>query len=395
VRGREGAWLGVPYAAPPTGPFRWLEPQPLDPWGGELDCLEPGPPALQPKRPISAFAHGPAPAGSEDCLYLNIWTPSGGEGPWPVLVWAIGGGWTIGWSGSSVYDGARLADAAGVVVVNFTYRLGSLGWAFGNWGLLDHVAVLEWVQENIEFFGGDPAAVTMGGQSAGAANVADLLVCPSAEGLFARAILHSPPLPEAAGDADRAGRWASALGVDRSTPASEVVAAHERLLGEGEWKGTRGGAMPFLDPDSIPVSPLDLPDARIEVPVIVGSTRDEATFLFRTGGREAPDEQVERVTRELFTEPTQRWARSRAAAGGRVHLFRIDHPSHDPALGALHTIDVPLLFGTFRSEVGAGYVADSPSTRAVSEAMQADWARFLHGEVVDWPELYVIGTGDS
>src|SRR6185295_17029025 len=169
-------------------------------WTGELDALTFGPPPPQPHRlPLSDFAWGPMPPGDEDCLYLNVWTPRGGDGgPWPVLVFVIGGGFTIGWTGSGVDTGARLADAAEVVVVTFSYRLGSLGFAFGNWGLLDVLAALEWVQREIAAFGGDPARVTLGGQSAGAALVADLLVAPAADGLFAQALLHSPPLPEAA-----------------------------------------------------------------------------------------------------------------------------------------------------------------------------------------------------
>jgi carboxylesterase type B len=111
------------------------------------------------------------------------------------------------------------------------------------------------------------------------------------------------------------------------------------------------------------------------VPVLVGTTRDEATFLLRTVGRDAPEERVRALTRELFEAPTQRWGRERAAAGGRVHLFRIDHPSPDPRLGALHTINVPLLFGTFRtSEVARRFAADDECTRAVSEWMQRNWA---------------------
>jgi para-nitrobenzyl esterase len=305
-----------------------------------------------------------------------------GEGPWPVLVWAIGGGWTIGWAGSSIYEGAALARAADVVVVNFTYRL---GWVGGNWGLLDHVAVLQWVSENIAAFGGDPARVTLGGQSAGAANVADLLVCPAAVGLFNRAILHSPPLPEAANDPERSARWAADLWarVARAAPAHAIVDAHEALLREGEWRGSRGAAWPTLDPATLPVSPLERPDARLDIPVLVGTTRDEATFLFRAVERDppVPDEVVRKVTAELFTEPTRRWARERAAAGGEVHLFRLDHSSPDPRLGALHTIDVPLLFGTFRtSELARHYVDDDARTREVSAAIQGGWGRFLHGD---------------
>jgi para-nitrobenzyl esterase len=370
--------------------LRWHSPAPVSPWAGELDCLAVGPPPPQPHRPISDFAWGPIPPGSEDCLYLNVWTPRGGEGDWPVLVFVIGGGFTTGWTGSGVDTGARLAEAAQVVVVTFSYRLGSLGWAYGNWGLHDVLAVLEWVQREIAGFGGDPGRVTLGGQSAGAVLVADLLVSPAASGLFAQAMLHSPPLPEAAQDPARRARWEAALAVDRSTPAESVVARHEALLREGEWVGTRGGALPTLD-DLLPASPLDAPDARLSVPVLVGTCRDEATFLLRTGGREAPDDRVSALTRDLFEAPTQAWARARRDAGGRVHLFRIDHSSYD-RFGALHTIDVPLLFGTFLdSDVARHYVTDDSSTRAVSERMQHDWARFFHGDAPSWPELHVVG----
>jgi para-nitrobenzyl esterase len=391
VTGRAGASaeLGIRYARAP----RFGAPEVL-PWAGSsLGAF--GPPAPQPERPISRFAHGPIPAADEDCLFLNVWTPPG-SGPFPVLVWAIGGGWTIGWPGSPIYDGAALAAAAEAVVVTFAYRLGSLGWLAApqpNLGLLDHVAALDWVREHIAAFGGNPGRVTMGGQSAGAANVADLLACPAAEGLFTRAILHSPPLPEACNDPERGARWARDLAarVSPDAPADAIVAAHEALLATGEWRGTRGAAWPTRDPETLPFAPLERV-ARPEIPVLVGTTRDEATFLLRTGGREAPDELVERVTRELFTDPTQRWARERAAAGGRVHLFRIDHGSPDPRLGALHTVDVPLLFGTYATEVGGHYLADDEDTRRVSAWMQHEWGRFIHGEGPSWQLTTVSST---
>ena len=392
VRGLDGCtFLGVPFAAPPVGERRWAPPAPVEPWAGELEATAFGPPPPQPHRvPISDFAWGPIPPGDEDCLYLNVWTPRSGEGPWPVLVFVIGGGFTIGWTGSGVDDGAALAEVAQAVVVTFSYRLGSLGWAFGNWGLRDQLAVLEWVQREISAFGGDPAAVTLGGQSAGAACVADLLVSPASDGLFARAFLHSPPLPEAANPSEPRARWEHDLGVTRATPAEEVVARHEALLREEAWRGTRGAALPTLGDELLPISPLEAPDARLEIPVLVGTTRDEATFLLRTGGREASDEQVERLTAHLFHDPTERWAQERAAAGGRVDRFRIDHPSPDPRLGALHTIDVALLFGTF-GEVARHYVADDDPTRELSRWMQREWGRFLHGEELGWDGLQTLG----
>src|SRR4051794_18490342 len=109
VRGRAGAYLGIPYAAPPLGDRRWAPPAPVEPWSGELDAVAPGPPAPQPTRPITRFAWGDIPPGSEDCLYLNVWTPRSGGGRWPVLVFLIGGGWTTGWTGSGLDDGTALA----------------------------------------------------------------------------------------------------------------------------------------------------------------------------------------------------------------------------------------------------------------------------------------------
>src|SRR4051812_36293671 len=312
-----GAFLGIPFAAPPVGERRWAPPAPVESWAGELDATAFGPPPPQPHRvPISDFAWGPIPPGDEDCLYLNVWRPRLGDGPWPVLVFVIGGGFAIGWTGSGVDDAAALAEAAQAVVVTFSYRLGSLGWAYGNWGLRDQLAVLEWVQREIGAFGGDPAAVTLGGQSAGAACVADLLVSPASEGLFARACLHSPPLPEAANPPEPRASWEHDLGVSRATPAEEVVARHEALLREAAWRGTRGAALPTLEDELLPVSPLEGPHTRLEIPVLVGTTRDEATFLLRTGGREATDEQVEGLTARLFHDPTERWALNRIKAGG-------------------------------------------------------------------------------
>jgi para-nitrobenzyl esterase len=144
------AELGIRYAHAE----RFGRPDVL-PWTGEsLGAF--GPPPPQPERPISRFAHGPTPPGVEDCLFLNVWAPPGARSR-AVLVWSIGGGWTIGWTGSPVYDGAALAVAADVVVVTFTYRLGSLGWLASpvpNLGLLDHVAALQCVRSHIAAFGG-------------------------------------------------------------------------------------------------------------------------------------------------------------------------------------------------------------------------------------------------
>jgi para-nitrobenzyl esterase len=470
LRGRASAtghaYLGIPFAAPPLAALRLAPPQPPAPWTGERDATRAGPPPPQPTRPIAEFAHGALPPGDEDCLMLNVWTARPAAEPRPVLVWIHGGGWTMGWSATDIYDGALLAAAADVVVVTVGYRLGSLGWLChpdlaaapgapaGNWGMLDQLAALRWVRENIAAFGGDPGRVTVGGQSAGAGCVVGLLVSPDADGLFSRALLHSPPLAESGNDPALGARWTEALterlagrpddlGVLRTADAGAIVAAHEEMLSDGPFRGTRGGAWPTVDPVTLPVSPLDAPQARREVDVIVGTARDEATFLFRAAGRRPepdaeqlramvgrlngvtdpgavvarhreeataageptdPNSQLIRIFTELqFTAPVARWARERAAAGGRVHHFRVDHRSPLPDLGALHTIDVPLLFGTFRTSATARRFADdTPDTRAVSEQMVERWGAFLHGGDPGWPAvaadddpLLVLGGPDG
>ncbi len=448
LRGRSSpagdSFLGIPYAQA----RRFAAPEPAPAWSEVREAIAAGPVAPQPQRPLGEFSHGLLPPGSESCLNLNVWTPpAGGGGLRPVLVWIHGGGFALGAGSAGVYDGSRLAAAADIVVVTLNYRLGSLGWLYhpdlaeapgspaGNWGLLDQIAALEWVRDAIEAFGGDPARVTVAGQSSGALSALDLLVAPRADGLFRRAILQSAPFGDVAGDPGFAGRWAEALsraagaedGFDadalRRLPAADVVGLHEALLGDPAFRDTRGGALPAIDPGSLPVSPGLHPGARIAVDVLIGSTADEATFFFRAAGRRLePDDAtmvsivshfpdiddaaaqvatyrrrlggvdqnellVRIATDAMIARPSARWASARAAVGGRVHRYRVDH-SGDPDLGATHTVEVPLVFGTY-DDGGAGtrLAGAGAASAAVSSAMMAAWGRFVHGRDPGWPAI--------
>ncbi|RYY84680.1 MAG: carboxylesterase/lipase family protein, partial [Comamonadaceae bacterium] len=208
VRGFEADGLtsfkGLRYAAPPVDEGRWRAPRPLAPWTGTVPAQAPGASCIQ-KAALSIDTGGGDPRPiSEDCLFLNVWTPrTGTAARLPVMVWIHGGALVFGAGGLPVYDGAPLARQ-GVVVVTLNYRLGALGFfahpalgegqarAPANFGLLDQVAALQWVQRNIAAFGGDPANVTVFGQSAGAESVLALMTSPLARGLFAKGIAQSP-----------------------------------------------------------------------------------------------------------------------------------------------------------------------------------------------------------
>src|SRR5262245_43822446 len=192
---------GVPYARPPVGALRWRPPQPPPRWSGMRPAAGFGPRCVQPERPTNAVGYFGPEREREDCLYLNVWTaaPSPAEQR-PVMLWLHGGAFLLGSGSLPIFDGAALARR-GAVVVTINYRLGRLGFlahpglsaeqpyrASGNYGLLDQIAALRWIQTNIAAFGGDPNCVTIFGQSAGSSSVSSLMASPLAKGLFHRAI---------------------------------------------------------------------------------------------------------------------------------------------------------------------------------------------------------------
>jgi para-nitrobenzyl esterase len=247
------AYLGIPYAEPPLGSLRWREPRPVQPWQGARPATEFGPRAMQ--GPIYSDMIFRDRGPSEDCLYLNVWTPArSADERLPVMVWIHGGGFQAGSSSEPRQDGGRLA-AKGVVVVSLNYRLGLFGFlahpeltaesgcgASGNYGLMDQIAALAWVRRNIASFGGDPGNVTIFGESAGAYSVSLLMTSPLARGLFHKAIAESgalfrtrdnerendTPLKEA----EQVGvRFAAAVGAKsladlREMPAAELLGAY-------------------------------------------------------------------------------------------------------------------------------------------------------------------------
>ena len=301
-------YRGIPFAAPPVGELRWKAPQPPAPWSGVRDATEFG--AICPQSPVLAMMTGEGlPPTSEDCLFLNVWTAAGaGDDPRPVMVWIHGGGLSLGWSNQAQYDGSAFAGK-GVVLVSVNYRLGPLGYLAhpalskesggesGNYGFLDQVAALQWVERNIVRFGGDPDNVTIFGESAGGTSVHALMASPQAAGLIDRAIAESP--------------WITDTNIRRLRGTSGMHASAENvgaawaaaLLGEGAKQSAK--ALRGLDATAIiqKTPPAGMPGAyephvtygtafmpessedryaagkQNDVPLMAGTNRNEGTMF--------------------------------------------------------------------------------------------------------------------
>ncbi|GAA4875128.1 carboxylesterase/lipase family protein [Saccharopolyspora cebuensis] len=442
VRGRwsggVGVFLGIPFAAAPVGPRRFAAPQPVRPWDGVRAASEFGPP---PPQPIGI------PGGTgDDWLTVNVWSPDPGrEAGLPVLVWIHGGAYLLGGSSQPGYDGARLARDGGVVVVTLNYRVGVEGFAQldgapPNRGLLDQVAALEWVRDNVRGFGGDPGRVTVFGESAGAGSAAALLAMPSAAGLFGRVIAQSvagtffsAPLAADVGAvlAAAAGRRPSATELAEVEPA-RLVAAGDAVaadLGSHEhrWGPVARTTTPFapvVDGEVLPVAPWQAlaAGAGRDVDLLVGHTRDEqrlftwldgrlgavteqeaATALrvfapgpdgarrYREAHPDAGPERLDELVRSdwLFRMPSLHLAEAQLAGGGRAHLYELTWtaPAADGPRGACHGLDVPLVFGTAGADLGARLIgADfTPAAEELSAHVRAAWVAFAVGGDPGWP----------
>ena len=451
VAGRlRGSWesgtavfRGIPFAEPPVGRWRFGEPRPVPGWAGVREALAFGPPP--PQGGHFGMDARSQEATSDDWLTVNVWSPDpGADGGLPVMFWIQGGAYVIGMSALPEYDGARLARDGGVVVVTFNYRVGVEGFAQiegapANRGLLDQVAALEWVRENIAAFGGDPDRVTVFGQSAGGGSVAALLATDRASGLFRRAIVQSMPgtffSPDLA--ADIAAACAAELGL-RPTVADLAAVDPRRLSAAADavaatldqrvdrWGRPAYRLIPFspvVDGEVLAVTPwqalTDGGGAAIEL--LVGHTRDEQRLFTALDGllgevseeqaatalrvlvpgsdgrryREAfpaagPDELYELVHSDwLFRMPSLQLAEAQAAAGGRVHVYELAWPAPGlgGVLGACHGLDVPLVFGNLDRGQPAMLIGDAPSPAAlaVSAQMLTAWGSYAtHGDP-GWP----------
>lgn len=438
-------WRSIPYAAPPVGPLRLRAPQPVAPWTGVRDVTRFGS-AAHSHRFGAQMGLLARQVQDEDCLTVNVCAPSDrGAEPLPVLVFIHGGGFFEGSSAAPVHDPSTLVRRLNVVVVTLNYRLGGLGYIDfssyskefdSNLGLRDQVAALGWVQRNIRGFGGDPANVTLFGQSAGACSVLTLMAVPAARGLFHRAVAQSP-IADAARTADQAAdtarRCVKALGAEPDTAADVLRAAPAVAITKAAigvmFKTARAipcqmALAPVIDGDLLPEAPTAAFAAgrAHRVPLVIGTVRDElghagwgpvrqfVNFLPTTVARvdrmfaatdpaaqgralaHYPDYPSSAALTRLatdcfFVRPALAVAEGHARHAP-TYVYRLDYaplPLRLIGMGAIHAMDVPMVFGCNMPTIQALTIIGRGQYRAVSNRIQQSWVQFARDGSPGWP----------
>ncbi len=397
-------WKGIPFAAPPVGDLRWRAPQPAAHWDGVRAATEYGHDCMQVPFPSDAAPLGTPPA--EDCLYANVWKPEGAKAKLPVIFWIYGGGFVNGGSSPPTYSGAELAKQ-GVMVVSANYRLGRFGTfahpqltaedpdkgLLGNYGYLDQIAALKWVQDNIAAFGGDPDNVTIVGESAGGMSVHALVTSPLAKGLFAKAVIMSggdgqgmPGAPQSLADVEKIGvDFAAAKGIAADDPDAlaklRAMSAAEVTdgLNLAAMAPRPGQARTFASPFADGTIAVDAGKAYAggdfaRVPIMIGATSDDI------GGKTG---QMIGGARSL--------AGTIAAQDVPVYEYRFSYvaESLDPGNGAQHASDIPFFFDTQAAKYGP---ATTARDNAMGEAISTYLVNFAKtgdpngGDLPDWPQ---------
>lgn len=462
-RGNIDVFEGVPYAAPPLGDLRWREPQAVAPWAGVRVATAASHPCMQNVAGTDNFiAPLAATYGvtlvretlnpSEDCLYLNVWTPRLDSGAHlPVMVWLHGGSNRVGSGTESGYDGGMLASH-GVVIVTINYRLGAMGFfshpeltaesahhSSGNYGLLDQIAALKWVQQNITAFGGDASNVTLFGESAGSIDATTLMTSPLTNGLFRRVIAESgtafglglertaaemAPLGLAVGKEALGGKAGSQLQALRSLPAAKVAEIENRLIASQfkgydpnasivdgwvlfespakgfatgkiqpvdllagvnarEFSAFRVGAAEAARKSAVPISKPRFSDQLIQFADLArplyGSWTDLAVATYTARIMVHGNAAVDQASNDILGAcPVGAEAALTTSAGRRAYVYRFDRsvPGKGEAeLGAFHSLEIPYVFGTFQARP-FNWLPFSATDQKLSQVMQAYWTNF-------------------
>lgn len=439
-------YLGVPFAAPPIGELRFKPPAPVEPWEGVREAKRFGPAAPQNPDPLFVQSGYFLPPTSErDCLNLNVWTPRNDAAKRPVLVWIHGGAYVTGSNSGGNNNGSELAATLDVVVVSINYRLGVLGFLHlehllgpdyrdsGNLAILDQLAALRWVRENIAAFGGDPDNVTVFGESAGGAAVGTLLGTPASEGLFRRAIMQSGTAERArtvddsieitSAVLDAAGLDAASAGRLVDLPIAELLAVQEKVA-QAHASTVIGLSLPFqpvVGCDVLPEFPLDAIRRGVNssVDLLVGTNLNEASFFTELRPEHPDDTRTERdkfesliatdfgdstdlaeryieavgaelgvtptdkqvlesyLSDRLYRQPTNRLldAREGSAGDNFAYLFTWPSPLLEGRLGSCHALDVPFVFRQLHRIESVSLLGEN-APEELSDWMSVAWTRF-------------------
>jgi para-nitrobenzyl esterase len=443
---------GIPYAEPPAGVLRWLPPQRKIPWNGILQAGAFGKIAPQNESRLPMMKEfAVVEAQSENCLFLNVFSP-GLNGKHPVMVWIHGGAFSMGSGSQATFREGRLAQKGKVVLVTMNYRLGVLGFlnlneitkgkvpATGNEGLLDQIAALEWVKENISEFGGDPGNVTIFGESAGAMSVASLMVMPAARGLFHKAIIQS-----AMGDMARplqpsvkvTEEWLNIVGIKPSDSSALRKLSVRKILASQLELALKAGAglaptIPVADGVVMPTMPLEAFGLGYasRIPAIIGSNLDEQKlFAAMLPGTTKINEteMIKRLQRMMEPESAAtlietyrnaRIMRGESASAAEImsaintdrmfrqtvlrlleaqckydqpaynYLFTWESPAMGGKLGACHALEIGFIFGTYQKD----FCGEGPAADRLSLQMQDAWTSFAHKSnptcksLGEWPQ---------
>ena len=445
------SFKGIPYGASTAARNRFMPPVAPPLWAGVRDALSYGPTAPQnpssmrglvdPRSAFAAYGDRDGIVESEDCLVLNVWTRAASDNRQrPVMVWLHGGGFQASSGSPPIYDGSNLVRRGDVVVVSVNHRLGALGYTFfagiggdefgaaRNVGMLDLIAALEWVRDNIAKFGGDPRTVTIFGESGGGQKVSTLLAMPAAKNLFHRAVIQSGPgfrMNKAAHAEQVAEMLLAELGLNRgqlreaqTVPVERIVAAQAAVQAKlgARVPGFIQGFSPVVDGVTLPHHPFDpaAPDVSAEVPLIIGYNRTEMTLfvatdpkafsldeseLHKRAGRllgadadrvieifrkEHPGASPSELMFLIGTEyPTAAYSRKiaerKAAAGGApAYLYRFDWetPVSGGRLKSPHALEIPFVFDNVGAPLAARLAPDRPDVTALAHAMSERWIAF-------------------
>jgi para-nitrobenzyl esterase len=432
------SWKGIPYATPPLGELRWKPPQKPKAWGTVRRANAIGPACPQPERGDGTGVGAPA-TQSEDCLTLNVFAPVGAKSL-PVMVWIHGGAFRVGYGGAPLYDGEELVKQ-GVVLVTINYRLGLLGFLahpsltaaatpgepLGNYGLMDQLLALQWVQANIAAFGGDPTNVTAFGESAGGSSMLYLLANRESKGLFSKAIVESGggfQQPVGLKENEQRGvAFAARIGLDAGATPAALRARSDR-----DWVAAQGGLQglgfgPFMDGRLVTEAPWQAfrDNRAIDVPLLIGANSNETSVLTTLGvnagalagvtgprmaelrklyGDAIPDEEFSRqVMGDIAFVAPSRWIASAASSGAPSYLYYFSYVAaarRAVAPGANHGSEIPYVFKTWVNMPVLARLMTAQD-KAMSNMMSACWVAFARSGrpscpgAPEWP-AYTSGT---